>query len=1078
MGHASEPSAANQTGAPGVHETCSEFQSLFEQGDRPSLSEFLNRCRADDRPLAFTWLLAIELRQLRNRGETPVLSSYERLFPEFTVEIQRAFAGIRPPEPASQEETKSFRIQDLADQQDLPPDETVIAVLRGKDDSGFKLPDGQQVCTDGGNRAFLHYRVIARLGRGGMGEVLLAEDTLLGRRVALKLMRPELSANPDFKERFFREARAMAAVDHPNIIPIYQIGEEGGTPFLSMPYLQGQTLGQRIAVVKKLPEDTILKLLEQAADGLAAVHAAGLVHRDIKPSNLWLVPESSATQSETFKQVRILDFGLVRVEDGGTSMTGSQDILGTVNYMAPEQATKNRVDARSDLFSLGVVAYEAITGSHPFVRATAIQTLQAVVSALPRAPRFMERGVSLHTSDLIMQLLEKNPEKRPQSAQDLTRLLGRIRARHTAALRQEPVLARKTELLSEGERRKESTPSILMRWISGVNPVYALIALAAISVVGMFGMVLNELNSGGRWGNWTNRNARNAPTAPQNTEAALVSADAGDRGVQTDVEIIKPPEAAAPNTPVERPVSESPTKVAHTPTSGASDRSPLSNPVDAAVGTLPAQRHNSGVSTAVQDESYRSEETLGDRITPFSSEILDALLADEGRLLLVRTRGAPEILVYATDSGTLVRSLLLPSSEFKYAAGNQTLLIYLTEFQELELWDLKSFERSSSRDIRDLGIVTSLTMNAKNGNHAIVRLSGSERVPVAGNYLLDAQSLQLVEKDGKPAFIPSRYTWNREAPVQRTNSDFTVITEWSPRTSPSGVGISVLKDGSYRQLHDHSSQWFVVPADHGVIYSGSGRTYGAEQLKTLTASTFDIPTLTTISGTPLIPTMDGEFAIGISIEGALEVFQKGRTVPICTAGLFPKWNLPPEGGKPVDPIQGRQRSEFREGDVFAFDHRIWTTPSLNYMLLIPESNDRVIRRDFSLQTLLEGTDKPFLVVTSSAPRSVVGGRSWAHVLKVASDSSPVSFTLTEGPEGMTIDDQGVLNWAPPDGITGRVPVSVRLENPSQQRTLFRFIIELNSAPPQSQSQILQESFQGLSRTIDRAIEGVKRRLDE
>ncbi|MBX9623050.1 MAG: protein kinase, partial [Gemmataceae bacterium] len=202
------------------------------------------------------------------------------------------------------------------------------------------------------------FRVVGPIGAGGMGAVYRAEDPALGRPVALKVMQPVLAARPHARARFLREARAAAAVRDDHVCPIYHVGEDAGTPFLVMPLLDGESLAARLARGGALPPDEVARVGREAALGLAAAHAAGVVHRDVKPANLWLEAPND--------RVLVLDFGLARAGGPADGLTSAGSVLGTAAYMAPEQADGQEVDDRADLFSLGAVLYEAATGRRAF----------------------------------------------------------------------------------------------------------------------------------------------------------------------------------------------------------------------------------------------------------------------------------------------------------------------------------------------------------------------------------------------------------------------------------------------------------------------------------------------------------------------------------------------------------------------------------------------------------------------------------------------------------------------------------------------------------------------------------------
>src|ERR1043165_1055515 len=193
-----------------------------------------------------------------------------------------------------------------------------------------------------------HYRILKVLGAGGMGKVYEAEDMLLSRKVALKVMKSTIAANEVARQRFIQEAKTAAQIEHDNIVPIFQIGEDRGIPFLAMPLLSGRSLDDLLRKVSKLKVQQIVNLGLQIAEGLKAAHERGLIHRDIKPANIWIEPVKGG-------RIKILDFGLARSMAAVSHLTESGIILGTPAYMAPEQAQGRAVDHRCDLFSLGCV---------------------------------------------------------------------------------------------------------------------------------------------------------------------------------------------------------------------------------------------------------------------------------------------------------------------------------------------------------------------------------------------------------------------------------------------------------------------------------------------------------------------------------------------------------------------------------------------------------------------------------------------------------------------------------------------------------------------------------------------------
>jgi hypothetical protein len=262
------------------------------------------------------------------------------------------------------------------------------------------------------------YRLLEVLGVGGMGVVFRAEDTQLRRVVALKVLKPVLAASPPARERFLREARATAALEHDHVVAVYQVGEDRGLPFLTMPLLHGESLAQRLERDGRLPVAEVVRIGREVAEGLAAAHERGLIHRDVKPSNIWLEAGSS--------RAKVLDFGLARVADDPTALTQTGTIVGTPAYMAPEQARGETVDGRCDLFSLGCVLYQMTAGESPFHAAHVTAILHALATKQPRPPREVNPEVPSALSDLVMRLLSKNPSGRPPTAQAVGAALAAI----------------------------------------------------------------------------------------------------------------------------------------------------------------------------------------------------------------------------------------------------------------------------------------------------------------------------------------------------------------------------------------------------------------------------------------------------------------------------------------------------------------------------------------------------------------------------------------------------------------------------------------------------------------------------
>jgi serine/threonine-protein kinase len=385
--------------------------------------------------------------EARSRGEAVAPEDLCRDAPEllpaliWRIDVLRRFDALRAPSAAAPTESVSGAVDTLSGRSETtatyPAAATMVPLLGGE---------------------FGEYRVVGLLGEGGMGRVYRATHPVLGRDDALKVMKPEVAARPQARERFLREARAMAALQHDNVVPVYQVGEVNGVPFLAMPLLQGESLDARLAGQKVLPLDEVLRIGREAAEGLAAAHARGLIHRDVKPANLWLEGEVG--------RVKLLDFGLAHEQGAAASLTQEGTVLGTPAFMSPEQVGGQPLDARTDLFSLGCVLYECATGKRAF-------------EEQPLSAHSVNPAVPPDVSGLIDRLLAKAPADRPESARAVVEMLRAIEAgRETRSLpaRPSPPAAAPTSERPVMPRRRPLWP-----WV-----IAATLAVGVLGAVGYF----------------------------------------------------------------------------------------------------------------------------------------------------------------------------------------------------------------------------------------------------------------------------------------------------------------------------------------------------------------------------------------------------------------------------------------------------------------------------------------------------------------------------------------------------------------------------------------------------------------
>src|SRR5881227_3159319 len=264
------------------------------------------------------------------------------------------------------------------------------------------------------------YAVEARLAHGGMSTVYIATDVRLGRRVAVKVMQPALAEDPDFVERFNREARAAARLSHPDVVAVYDQGRDGGHVFLVMEYVPGSTLRDVIREKGRLSAGEAVAVMDHVLAALGAAHAAGLVHRDVKPENVLVTPDG---------RVKVTDFGLARAAAGATVTAATGPIIGTAAYLAPEQVRDGTSDARSDVYAAGVMLFELLTGRQPFSGDSAVSVAYRHVNEDVPEPSSVVSGIPAELDALVLAATARDPFERPSDARALHVSLMAVRDR-------------------------------------------------------------------------------------------------------------------------------------------------------------------------------------------------------------------------------------------------------------------------------------------------------------------------------------------------------------------------------------------------------------------------------------------------------------------------------------------------------------------------------------------------------------------------------------------------------------------------------------------------------------------------
>ncbi len=374
-----------------INEVCDEFEDQLQSGARPLIEDFLESWEGPARADLFRALLELDRDYARRNLRPASASQYRSRFPRFSKLIDEIYSEC----PAHAEL--------------FPSESTGKTLLPEAADPGSEMSAEHRLG---------RYRIIEKLGEGGMGVVYLAEDIDLHRRVALKTPWMDGVANQEMLDRFYREARSAAALHHPNICPVHDLGVLDGRPYLTMAYIQGESLTDRCRADNLLDQYAAVDIIRRLSLGLAEAHEHGVIHRDIKPSNVKMDHKGNPV---------LMDFGLARGRDANAlRLTQTGAILGTVAYMSPEQARGDKnIGPATDLYALGVVLYQLLTGELPY-SGNMMTMLGKIAEGEPQPPSQLREALDPRIELACLKMMAKSPEDRYASAQDIAEELGVI----------------------------------------------------------------------------------------------------------------------------------------------------------------------------------------------------------------------------------------------------------------------------------------------------------------------------------------------------------------------------------------------------------------------------------------------------------------------------------------------------------------------------------------------------------------------------------------------------------------------------------------------------------------------------
>ena len=759
-----------------------------------------------------------------------------------------------------------------------------------------------------------------------MGVVLRAFDPLLQRRVAVKVMAPQLAATAAARQRFLREARSAARINHEHVVAIHGVDEFKGLPYLVMQYVAGGSLEQRLdfGPPPDLPE--LPRIGKETALGLAAAHEKGLIHRDVKPANILL--------EEGTGRVKLTDFGLARGLDDA-SVTQGGVIAGTPLYMAPEQACGEPLDHRADLFSLGSVLYTLCTGRPPFGPGAPLAVLRRVAEEAPPAPEVGARCPPWLAA-VITKLHAREPGQRFGSAAEMAEVLGR----HLALLQSAaPLPAAQPEVIVLAEPIPEVAPEPVARRKGGAGKW--LLACAAVLAVGLLAAVALTAAGLGLY-LWQ---------GPVSREQAHSEAGGG----------------AGPAPP---------------PTPGG--RSPAAEPVVDTSPAIPAPRLPGGKVEVELPEPFADVRTGG-----------------AGRYLVFLLKKAKRLAVFDVSQVKIVREIELPTEDVLFACGRDKLMLVLPGQGLIQRWSLRTFQRELTDKVPGTAPVKLVRMGcASDGPLAL--FAGGEV------FFYDVQRMGPMKVTGKG--LGSGYQGWFQLQV---SADGKTFVGWTPGITGQSYGVLRLNDGkaTVQSTPDGPSfngHWAMPAADGSLLFRYGPGVYDRD-LRPLAPDGF--------KGATLLPAEGPRFFLAVR-----EQNRDHDRVSVCTNADRRILFTVPDVGRMTRSSLNSQWGHFNG------EPRARYLPSANVLVILPDSNDRVVVHPFNLMQELNDSGQQYLFVLSEPRTLAAAGQEYVYAIDAKSKAGRVGFALEKGPEGMRLSPDGTLRWRAPAAAAGKsfdVIVTVR-----------------------------------------------------